>query len=118
MSLFQKQFVNRTVVKYTCTHFVSARCIQVLAEQKERHHWKIPENRKLFFDYLGKKLNIQNLDDWYSTQQLFNCIWYGVKTQDIRENGGQSLTSMFDNWSDALMEAFKEHQWKVGILNS
>jgi hypothetical protein len=66
-----------------------------------RNFWKKNENYRRFFDWLGKKLNVKKLEDWYN-----------VSGREIRENGGMNaLASTRDSPLNALARAYPEHQW-------
>lgn len=67
-------------------------------------YWKESSNQRKFFDYLGKILGVQSLDDWY--QKL---SW-----KVLRENGGSGLIKIHNNSPiQAVMSVYPEHNWVI-----
>lgn len=66
--------------------------------------WKNIENQRIFFDWVGKKLNITKWQDWYNVSLL-----------DIQKNGGHTLIGHHYAKSHikALMTIYSEHPWRV-----
>jgi hypothetical protein len=65
-------------------------------------YWNDIQNRRKFFDFLGKKLNIVAMDDWYS-----------VKQSDITQEGGHGMLYLYYNNSvcDALKNVYPDYDW-------
>ena len=68
-------------------------------EKVPQKFWSEIKNQREFFDYLGKKLNIMNWEDWYK-----------VSAHLIRENGGSGLIDLYGMHS--VTRAYPEHKWK------
>lgn len=64
--------------------------------------WSKENNRRQFFDWLGKQLGYKNMDDWYS-----------INMNDIAKFGGDGLMSHYYNNSpsSALLSVYPEHNW-------
>lgn len=65
-------------------------------------HWKIKENRKVYFDWLAKKIGITNPEDWYN-----------VTKQTIIDNHGSGIISNHYNNSllAALEDLYPQFKW-------
>lgn len=67
-----------------------------------RGFWKKQENTRRYFEWLGPKLGVKRLEDWYS-----------FTTEDWDQYGsGGFMSHIFDNSrKKALQRAFPEHDW-------
>lgn len=65
-------------------------------------YWEDKKHHKFFFDWLGKKLGIQELDDWYN-----------IPPEQVDKNGGKGLMVNYFNSSlwTALKSVYPEHDW-------
>jgi hypothetical protein len=70
-----------------------------------RGFWKAAANRKQFFDWFAKHLNLRRMEDWYSV----------TKSQIDEEGAAQSIIRRYyqGNLIHALKEAYPEHQWEL-----
>jgi hypothetical protein len=66
--------------------------------------WKdFPQQHRAFFDWLGSRLNVKTLDDWYK-----------FKTSDIKNIGDKNILDMYGNTLiHALTSIYPEHPWKI-----
>lgn len=55
-------------------------------------YWSVPKNQKECLDWIGTKLGIRELDDWYK-----------VKSRDVMRHGGSSLLFHFGNSMCSMM---------------
>jgi hypothetical protein len=64
--------------------------------------WKNLENQRRYFDWLGKRIGVENMQDWYKVQKAH-----------FRENSGAGLLASHYNDSirDALKTVYPEHEW-------
>lgn len=67
-----------------------------------RGFWNKQENHRKFFDWLGKQLGYEKMDDWYN-----------VTKEDIHKHGGVGLLNQYYNSSSskALQAIYPEHNW-------
>lgn len=74
-------------------------------KQKESGYWIKQENRRAFFDDLGKKLGIRSFEDWYS-----------VDAKDVIKNKGarifQTLGPSLGNVLPKIYPEYNWHPWK------
>lgn len=81
----------------------------VRKSQKRNHneklrygHWKDLSHQRTFFDELGKKLQVNQMDDWY--QKLSSTI--------VIKNGGAAVLERHSGSAiNALMAVYPEHSW-------
>jgi len=71
--------------------------------------WKNRENHKMFFDFLGRKLNI-----------TCKSGWYDVTHQKIEDLGGSSILTLHYNNSalQALSSVYPDHEWEEWRFSS
>jgi len=64
--------------------------------------WKEKSNRKSFFDWLFKELNLQRMENWYS-----------VKVRQVIDHGGGGMLVVCygNSLQRALLDCFPEFQW-------
>src|SRR5690242_16983025 len=64
--------------------------------------WKDQNNHRKFFDWLGKKLHVKTMEDWYH-----------IGKKDVCDNGGGKLLTHHYNSSHmtALENIYHEHNW-------
>jgi len=65
--------------------------------------WEEITNHRLYLDYVGSKLGVKNLDDWYD-----------VKASDVLKHSGGTIFSKYLGGcvSKALAIAYPEHWWR------
>jgi hypothetical protein len=70
-------------------------------ENVSKGFWDSKHNQLLFMEWLGKKLDIKHLDDWYSKQR-----------QDIENNGGSTfLYKCGNSILNLLQTVYPDHNW-------
>lgn len=94
------------------------KALQSIYPDHEWHPWKLRqklpigyfndiENQRFFFDWLGKKLNFLNMQDWYS-----------INREEILKNGGGNLLQKYKGSpSRALESTYPEHKWITWQFN-
>jgi len=72
-----------------------------------REFWADRENRRRYMEWLGQKLNFDNLDDWYK-----------ITKTHFKNNYGGTLLNCYDGSSTlAVMDIFPEHNWKPWLFH-
>ena len=65
--------------------------------------WRLLQNQRAFVDWLGSKLGLNKMEDWYS-----------VTREMIAKAGGGGILAKYNNSPSALLQAvYKEHNWIV-----
>ena len=62
--------------------------------------WNDQKNVRWFFEWLGPRLNVRSLDDWYKVGQ-----------EAVVNNGGGTLIQRFCSLHDLFCHAYPEHEW-------
>jgi hypothetical protein len=73
-----------------------------------RSFWKDSDNQRLYLDWLGKKLNVQTLDDWYNIPFSKLKDHSGTKKQ---QNNPAGFGSTFANCGLFLPAVFNRHHF-------
>ena len=75
-----------------------------------RNYWKSTDNQTKYFDWLGKKIGIKQLDDWYEK----------LSSQLMAQNFGGTLLCKIHKGSPtaALITAYPEHNWCMWKFNT
>lgn len=69
-----------------------------------RGYFRSHENRKVFFDWLGRHLKLP--------LQSGLSAWYSVSADAIQSNGGSKILKEFEgSLAFALMDTYPDHQW-------
>eukprot|EP01114_Cavostelium_apophysatum_P010301 TRINITY_DN2385_c1_g1_i1.p1 TRINITY_DN2385_c1_g1~~TRINITY_DN2385_c1_g1_i1.p1 ORF type:complete len:481 (+),score=107.55 TRINITY_DN2385_c1_g1_i1:176-1618(+) len=71
-----------------------------------RGFWHDAKERRLFFEKLGKHLDLMSLDDYYR-----------ISKRDIIAFGGSSLLRYYSSPMKAIIETFPEHKWKPWLVH-
>ncbi len=77
--------------------------LNVITKQKGGY-WNEKENRRDFFDRLGKRLQITKVEEWYR---------FGAK--EVKElEGGKGILKHFEgSFVNAITQTYTDHDWKV-----
>lgn len=67
-----------------------------------RNYWRNKENQRNFFDHLGKKLELQCVDDWKTVQWSIICL-----------HGGTRILQYYKSHFELLQTIYPEHSWKI-----
>eukprot|EP00026_Physarum_polycephalum_P004215 Phypoly_transcript_04232.p1 GENE.Phypoly_transcript_04232~~Phypoly_transcript_04232.p1 ORF type:complete len:701 (+),score=132.74 Phypoly_transcript_04232:83-2185(+) len=74
-----------------------------LFENCSKGVWDDVQVRREYMQYLGEKLNIKNMADWYK-----------VSAKDFSENDGDGLLSVYDrSVGQTIVGILCEHQWEI-----
>jgi len=80
---------------------VSARSFcSVLKKKRPNGFWKDVNNQRLFMNEAMKKLELKELDDWYS-----------ISANRLTKIGGSSLLRQYPTFMDLLSSVYPEHSW-------
>lgn len=71
-------------------------------------HWKSPQNRRAYMDWLGKEFGYTKMEDWYkiSARMIQN------------NNGGSLLAEYYGSPSKCVMSVYNEHKWYTFMFTS
>jgi hypothetical protein len=80
-----------------------------LFSKVENNHWDSEENRRRYFDWLGRQLGLSSLDGWYD-----------ITTDDVYSNYGSGLMAHHYGGSvmRAVMSVYPDHAWSVSRFKS
>eukprot|EP01114_Cavostelium_apophysatum_P005030 TRINITY_DN1558_c0_g1_i1.p1 TRINITY_DN1558_c0_g1~~TRINITY_DN1558_c0_g1_i1.p1 ORF type:complete len:545 (+),score=133.12 TRINITY_DN1558_c0_g1_i1:262-1896(+) len=66
-------------------------------------YWKDVKNQRDCMEYIGEKLGVKVLEDWYQ-----------ISGGNIRDLGGSGLLAVYNgNYVSAITSIFKEHDWQI-----
>lgn len=80
------------------------------------HHnfWDDVNNQRKFMNWVGKEINIKQLDDWYKvTSYVFDKFYKKlICLKDVIKLGGSRLLSLYnDSISKLLSTIYPQHEW-------
>ncbi len=82
-------------------------CPEWLDKRVPQGFWDDLENHRRYITWLGQKLKITKLDDWY-------C----VTTRDFQKNRGYSLINQYGGSSHVITKLFPSHDWKPWMFRT